>query len=260
MPLKRIAGGLTFVALLILAAQFRSTTGKGQPQAQPSSDSSQDVAAELEHASLQNDLETPARKVPLREVQALPGDREDPSDPLDDLSRRLHVDRISRASHPEEYAQVISALARRGFRDNLQQEGRLEATASKFAGFESVEALQSAIKEWETTDPFRASEYSKLYTQATTAAVKVNNYASSACDDPQQFEVYMRDRPELREQWMNARGSVEHGLHRFTTATSIGDRCFCLHFDSAYYPDLEFDLQELKSMRKDLDSRYSNSH
>ena len=166
--------------------------------------------------------------------------------------KRLYVDGITRNTHPREYAQVILELAKEGIGRGLGNKGR--RTAAMFCGYPSWDQLQDELTTLESSDPTRAVELTNLLNAGLGAAATAEYYSLQACSDPFHFEVSdpeSPDGPQLRVSWLSSRETGEVGLYRFSTATTIGDRSFTLHFDSQFFPELEAELVALQALKEE---------
>ncbi len=185
----------------------------------------------------------PVPELPLREAES------EVHDPVWDSAKRLYEEKITRATHGADYVDAIECIARDTVRKNI--ESQTKDRAADFAGFHSWESMNARLVELGESGPAAAASLSRLVDASLSASGFAEACALRTWGDPLHLERFDPSAPHDRKLWLEQRRIGVKGLYRFTTSTRVGDRQFCLHFDSAYFPELEDELRSLELVKSD---------
>ena len=170
-------------------------------------------------------------------------------DPVWDSAKRLYVEKFTRTTHGADYVDAVECIAKDTVRKNIA--ALTQNRAADFARFSSWESMDTRLVELSKSDPAAAVSLSRLIDESLSASGFAEVCAIRAWGDPMHLEQFDPSGPHDSKVWLEQHQTSVKGLYRFTTSTRVGDRQFCLHFDSADFPELEDELRSLDLVKSD---------
>ncbi len=172
------------------------------------------------------------------------------------LKQAVYGGGLSRQDNPYAYAAAIVDLAQMTLKDQIDRQNN--GRTAWFAGFASESDMLTIQANLEVENQELAGRLVKLVSESRSASLSAALCAKGALFDPLHLEMFDYEHLETSEVWRQRRDIGISSQYSFGMATSAGDRGFRLHFDSAFFPELEVTLLRLVEQKNAFWSDYND--